>query len=353
MNLWLIPLRTLCEGFTLGFMNRRTPSPEEMIASLAMASLSRTEENRFSSEVESLIRHAESNRLQFMEAFQKRENLSNLLGLLAVLLGGAGFGWFFLMQGSLFRGLLVMLVFCIVPFALYFWSRFPLKAYQSNYKSDFMPQMAKALGGLKFFPSRGISNKILPATGIVPMHDRYTAEDCFMGMYKGVKVILSEARLFHKKNKAAVFDGIFVLLEIPAQILEGHTVISADKDMVHRYEKTRWKNFRSVDIQTSHPSWDRFDVFSDRPESASLLIGEKLLKELAEAADVFDQAPLSAAFFRGKYIFLSIPYTADMFEASNIFVPVATKRQALTCRREIEQILEIIDVFDIYENKIG
>ena len=44
-----------------------------------------------------------------------------------------------------------------------------------------------------------------------------------------------------------------------------------------------------------------------------------------------------------------IPYKGDMFEASNIHIPVATKQHAMQCKREIEQILEIIDVFDLYQ----
>ena len=38
-----------------------------------------------------------------------------------------------------------------------------------------------------------------------------------------------------------------------------------------------------------------------------------------------------------------------MFEASNMYVPVATKQHALQCKKEIEQILEIIDLFELYK----
>ena len=78
----------------------------------------------------------------------------------------------------------------------------------------------------------------------------------------------------------------------------------------------------------------------------------ELLKELYEASVVFDEAELSAAFFGGKYVFLMIPYKGDMFEASNMHVPVATKQHAMHCKKEIEQILEIIDVFDLYKNPV-
>ncbi len=46
---------------------------------------------------------------------------------------------------------------------------------------------------------------------------------------------------------------------------------------------------------------------------------------------------------------MMIPYDKDMFEASSLFVPVTTKKQAMQCKREIEQLLEIVDVFDLYK----
>jgi len=322
---------------------------QAILANLA-AGLTRVEEKRFSSDVEALIKNAERNRLQFMKRFRRREMLSSTLGLACVVLGGAGFGWFLLMEANIIRAVACMIVAAVISVVLHIWSEFPIKAYLEDHKENFMPQMAKALGGFRYYKARGISSKILPKTGIIPAYDRYEAEDCFMGTYKGVKVIFSEARLYMKKDPTPVFDGVFVLLEIPENIMEGHTIVTADKEMVQRYAATRWKKLHPVPATNVENSWDRFDVFSDKPDGASLFVGEKLMKELSEASDIFDSAPLSAVFFRGKYIFLSIPYAVDMFEASNIYVPVTTKKQAMTCKKEIQQILEIIDVFEIYQS---
>jgi hypothetical protein len=214
-----------------------------------------------------------------------------------------------------------------------------------------MPKMAQVLGGFKYHPSRGISSNIISKTGIVPSHDIYAAEDCFMGKYKGVKVLMSEARLRRKaKSAPPVFNGLFVLLEIPQPLFKGHIILSADKEKVKNWRGTRWQKLQDVAVTASDPSWDRFSVFSDKPQEAQDIVSEALLKELAEAADIFDESPITAALFRQKYIFLMIPYDGDMFEASNIDIPVATKQHALKCKREIEQLLEIIDVFGVYES---
>lgn len=313
--------------------------------------LSRVSANRFSKELEFLIKEAEEMRVSRMMQHRMRSFVTMNVSILSVMVGIGGFGWFFLMEGQIVPAFVILaLSFVPVIFMNFFWSGQPLKAYVREHKTVFMPKLAKALNGLQFHPKRGVSEKMIGKLAVVPAYDRYEAEDCFMGTYKGVKVIFSEARLYSKTQKdGPVFDGIFVMLENGEEVFDGHTIITANHKMVKAYSKTRWKTMNPVHVSVSNPDWDKFTIFSTKPESAELMVGEKLLKELAEAADVFDNAPLTAVMFGKKYVFMMIPYAHDMFEASNLFVPVTTTKQAMQCKREIEQLLEIVDVFDLYQ----
>lgn len=328
-------------------------SPPPAAAQSPHANLERRDDVRFQHDIEGLIKDSENMRLMFMKKQRSRNFLSVTLTVISILVGAAGFGWFFLMEGNLFLGLACMLAGMILPVLLNYWASLPIKAYSKHYKTDFMPKMANLLGGLQFHPARGISRKIITKTGVIMPHDEYNAEDCFMGIYKNVKVILSEARLYKKqKNKTeTVFDGIFALLEIPEKIIEGHTILTADGELARKAGPTIWQKFKPVPAQTENPAWNKFQIFSTKPEAAELLVGEKFLKELSEAAEVFNNSPLSAVLFAGKFIFIAIPYEEDMFEASNMFVPVTTKKHAMQCKREIEQILEIIDLFELYKTQ--
>lgn len=315
-----------------------------------MHDIERINPKAFDAQINQLAEEAEAIRLRLMQAHSKRKGLASTMLILCVLAGGGGFAWFLLMEGRIDIAVLFMVIVIGLPLLLVFWANGPLKTYQRIHKQDFMPKFAKLLGGFKFFPTRGISAKIITRAGILPRHETYNAEDCFMGTYKGVKVIFSEARLYSGKRLVdPVFDGVFVLLEVPEGILEGHTILTADLEMVKRYAPKRWKTLQNVPLDENDANAVLFRMYSDVPEAASLLAGEKLLKELAEAGAVFNNAPISAVFFRKKYIFVAIPYAHDMFEASNVEVPVKTKQHALQCKKEIEQILEIIDVFDIYK----
>ena len=326
-------------------------SLEDIIPSLPSNApeLQRRDDAQFQNESEALIAEAEDRRLHFMKKHRNRHYLWMTVCILCITAGASGFGWFLLVEGNISTALMLMCGSIGLPILLHFWTGGPIKHYQVDYKKTFMPKMAKALGGLRFHPERGIGAKIIGRTGVVPQHDIYHAEDCFMGVYKGVKVILSEATLLSKKNKREpAFKGVFALMELPSPVLEGHTIITADKKMAEHNARTRWQKLQPVKLNTDNPKWNIFHAFSDAPAAAEK-IPDALLKELAETAEVFGNVPLTAALFGKKFIFLMIPCKEDMFEASDIFVPVATKQHALKCKKEIEKLLEIIDVMEVYK----
>ena len=312
--------------------------------------ISRSEDKIFNKDIEKLIAESEEMRLKRMRQHRMRSFTSINLSILLFLVGVIGFGWFFLIEAQLMPSVISILAPILPAILLNVWAARPLKIYIKEHKSIFMPKLANTLNGLKFHPSRGVNEKIIDKLAVMPSYDNYKAEDCFMGRYKGVKVIFSEARLYHKKAKGRkVFDGVFILLETPKEVIEGHTIITADMDMVKKYAGSRWSKMTKVNINVSNPEWDKFHIYSTAPQSAELMVGDRLLKELSEAADIFDDADLTAVLLGGKYMFIMIPYAKDMFEASDLFVPVTTKGQAMRCKKEIEQLLEIIDVFDLFK----
>ncbi len=313
-------------------------------------SITRVDNKRFNKDLNALVNESEEMRLKRMKQYRARSFIAINANIFFMMIGVAAFGWFFLVKANLFYAFISIALSIIPIIFLSIWTKQPIKKYKEEHKNIFMPKLAKTLNGLSFYPKRGVSAKVIEKLAVIPAHDEYKAEDCFMGTYKGVKVIFSEARLYLKQYKdKPIFDGIFVLLEVPNNLFEGHTIITANYKMIKSYENTRWKNMEKVDIQASNPSWDKFHIYSTNPESAKIVIDDRLLKELCEASEIFNNAPLTAVLFGGKYIFIMIPYSNDMFEPSDMFVPIKTRSQAMQCKKEIEQLLEIIDVFDLYK----
>ena len=311
--------------------------------------IERIDMSRFSKEMDLVIKESEEMRVHRMMQHRTRGFIAMNASIFFAFLGSIGAGYFFLMRGELFIAILALFASFIPSIFLHIWAGKPIKVYKKEHKTIFMPKIAKTLNGLSFHPERGVSSKIINRLPVIPPHDIYRAEDCFMGQYKGVKVIFSEARLYNKGREVPVFDGIFVLLETKEAVFEGHTIITSDHQMIKTHENTKWKDMKKTHISVSNPEWDIFSVFSSKPDSAELFVGDRLIKELAEAAEIFDNAALTAVLFGKKSVFMMIPYEKDMFEASNLFVPVTTKEQVMRTKKEIEQLLEIVDVFDLYE----
>ncbi len=317
-----------------------------------VSEVDRIDESRFSKELTRLIKESEEMRLGYMRKHQYRGWIAMNLSILFVVAGSAAFGWYFMVKAQLMLPFVYLFLSFLPTLFLNIWAARPIKMYARAHKTEFMPKMARALNGLRYYPDRGVSEKMIQRLAVIPAYDRYMAEDCFMGRYKGMKVIFSEARLYSKARKdIPVFNGLFVLLEAPRDIFEGHTIITANDKMVRAYESTRWKSMSPVQVMVSENSWNRFIIYSTKPEAAADIVNERLLKELAEASDVFDKSPLTAVLFKKRYIFMMIPYDKDMFEASDLFVPVTTHDQALRVKKEIEQLLEIVDVFDLYQDQ--
>lgn len=327
-------------------MNEQEPSAE--IHAIKSGELTRRDHSRFSIELEQLAKDAEILRLTYMKRHQVRSNIALSLGLISILIGASGFGWFFLMNSDLLRALGSIALAVVIPLFLNIWSSRTLRDYTRVYKQSFLPRLAQTLGGFTFHPKRGIGPTLLSKTGIVPSYSEYQSEDCFIGTYKNVKIIFTETRLL-AKNKSRVFAGVFVVLEIPFDIFEGHTILTAHLELYQKWRQTRWAKFEDVQISSQSAESMRFKILSDQPQAAQKFVTEILLKEISEISELYDHAPMSIALFRKKFIFMMIPYARNLFEPSSIDLPIATRHHALQCKREIEQILQIIDVLELYQ----
>ncbi len=311
--------------------------------------ISRRDDAQFDADIQKVITQSEDMRISLMKTYQMRSMIAMAATIIFVLIGVAGFGWYLMYEGKALLAILSMLAAILIPFLMHLWAEVPLKTYKKNYKELFMPKLAEALGGFKFYPSRGISRKLVQKTGVVPAHEIYKAEDCFMGVYNGVKLIFSEARLYPGTRLAdPVFDGLFFLMETKNETIQGHSILTSDYNMIGHYASQRWRQLQPVPLTKDKEIDVDFKLFSTKRHHGERLDDLKLLQELAEASDIFGKAPITLVAFGKRYVFLMIPYSHNMFEPSNIHIPVQTRQHAIQCRREIEQILEIIDVSEVF-----
>ena len=153
--------------------------------------------------------------------------------------------------------------------------------------------------------------------------------------------MISEARLFKKKNAEPVFDGVLVLLMTPKKKFRGHTIITSDQETAKRWNTVRWKKLNPVtpaeEIKTGS-----FLVFSDTPEEAVQLADDDLMELLHRLSNLFDRSKVSVVFYGGNKVLLCIPFDGDLFEPGDIYMPVTSRQDILRSKKEVEQILKFL-----------
>lgn len=294
--------------------------------------------------LDNLLEEAEEKRLNFMQRHHTFHNIFLTMMVLGALIGGGLFAWLLLVNGQPIIASLCLLVAIIIPAGLHNLADRPIKAYKLYYKNEFLPKLATVIGKLSYSQARGISHNILEKTHIVPKYDDYHAEDCFYGDYKGVKIILSEARLFRKEKM--IFNGLFVLMELKEKKFEGISIYTTSRIMAKKLSE-------KLD-EIALPSPDKLiplHAYTNKDDNTKLLQDPNLVNELEEMYRLFDDAELSASIFRGKFIFFMIPTVIDMFEAPDVHIPIRTRHGAKKCQKEVKQLLSIIDILELYKNE--
>ena len=144
----------------------------------------RVNDSLFDAEIDKLIRYAEDQRLDLMRSYRSRSALASICFILFVLLGSTAFGYFLFFEGKIYLAIVCVLLSVALPYMVHVWAERPIREYKVMYKQSFMPRLAKLLGGMRFFPRRGVGTQVLSKTGVLPKFESYSAEDCFMGNYK-------------------------------------------------------------------------------------------------------------------------------------------------------------------------
>jgi hypothetical protein len=306
-------------------------------------------EEKISAEVKSLINKAEEMRFAKSKQYTQRQKLFvSALSFLAIG-SSSNLVWALLMGGDIYLALGGIVVAIIIPLLLAGWAKSPTKEYRKNFKTEFMPALAKAIGNLDYFPTGGIAMKSMKPSGIIPPHATYTAEDGFRGKFKNNSLTISEGRLYSdKKNAEPIFNGVLVMITTPKGKFKGHTIITSDHEAIKKWANTRWKKFNSVQPREGIAAGD-YKIYANNVEEAQALADEDYMELLQRLSELFSNSLISSAFYAGNRVLLLIPSDEDMFEPGDIDMPVSSQGYALKCKREIEQILHVVDVIDVYE----
>ena len=236
---------------------------------------------------------------------------------------------------------------------LYWWATVPRRQYARAYKTDILPQIAQFLGGLTYCVDGKIPMEDLRPSGIVPSHDNYKSEDCFEGAYKGVTMRFSEIKLTETqgsgKNRRTVtkFRGLCILLGLPRKKFFGHTIMMRDHGKL-----VEWFRDKTSDLDKANlvdPEFEKlFEVYTNDQVEARYLIDPAMIERLKALYAEYDGEKMSVAYFN-SHMLVMVASRHNHFEPAGLETPATDPVSINTMRREIGEILSVIDRLELYD----
>ncbi|MCB1782878.1 MAG: DUF3137 domain-containing protein [Alphaproteobacteria bacterium] len=240
---------------------------------------------------------------------------------------------------------------------LYWWVTKPKREYAKVYKNWILPDLAKLFGNFSYDARGAIPLHVIQPSKILPRHDLYESEDYFEGTYKDVHIQFSEIdfqqerRSKNGKHYVSVFKGLAVLLDMKRKRFYGHTILDYNRSKMSEWFKEKSMKLKRANLVD--PEFEKiFDVYTDDQVEARYLVDPVMMERLTRMYNEYDGNKMAAAFYDSKMLILiSSPY--NYFEPADLEIPATDPRSILQMKKEIGEILSIIDRLDLYDpNKV-
>jgi len=229
------------------------------------------------------------------------------------------------------------------------WVTKPKRDYAKAYKTKLLPDIAGLFGEFTYNVKGKIPMKAMKPSKIVPRHSGYTSEDLFSGEYRGVGISFSEIKLAKQRGKRSkiVFNGLAVLLTHGTRKFQGHTILTKDQGKVGKWFKKQISNLKRANMVD--PEFERlFDVYTSDQTEARYLIDPLIIESLKGLYQEYNGKRLFAAFY-DKQVLIMIESPENHFEPAAITVPATNEEELLSMKREVAQIISIVDRLSLYD----
>jgi len=232
---------------------------------------------------------------------------------------------------------------------LWAWVTSPKRQYAKAYKTKVLPDIVSAFGDFTYDLKGKISMGMMKPSKIIPRHTSYKSEDLFKGNYRGVGIKFAEILLTKKRDKSTVivFKGLAILLTHGARKFHGHTIITRDQTKLGAWFSSQTKGLKRanmVDLEFER----LFDVYTNDQTEARYLIDPLIIESLKALYGEYTGKKMMAAFYQ-EQVLIMIESSKNHFEPAAIDIPATDENELLAMKREIEQILSIVDRLSLYD----
>ena len=230
-----------------------------------------------------------------------------------------------------------------------------------KYKKLVIPAMLKEIDpGLAYNPDGYIPKEEFRRSKIFSQSaDSYHGEDLVCGSYKGIPVRFSELKVQEKhsdgKNTSyhTFFDGVFMIADFNKDFKYSHWVLP---DSAEAAFGQVFGNFlqklslpgRGHMTRMEDPSFEKkFVVYTEDDVEARYILTPKLMHTMLKLSERFRKGISKIGFaFMNSNVYIAIPIEGgrDLFE-----MPSCGDMGEETARKTMEELKEILSVFDVME----
>ncbi len=236
---------------------------------------------------------------------------------------------------------------------LYAWVTHPKRQYAKAYKERVLPDLAKLFGDFEYQIKGAIDIEKMRPSKILPNHQKYETEDYFKVAYKGVDIEFSEVDFKQRrrsKNRTyyvSVYKGLAILLDMKTKKFYGHTLLERDKSKLKEWFKEKSSKLKRANLVD--PEFEKiFDVYTNDQVEARYLIDPVMMERIKGLQEEYDGETMTAAFYDSKMLVL-IKSKHNYFEPADLEIPATDPRSILSMKKEIEQVLSLIDRLSLYD----
>ncbi len=232
---------------------------------------------------------------------------------------------------------------------------------QLKYKKLVVPALLNELDpGLSYNPSGYIPREEFRRSKIFSQSaDSYSGEDLVSGSYKGIPVRFCELKVQEKHSDGkhtsyqTFFSGVFMVADFNKDFKCRHWVLSdtaeaAFGQVVGNFFQKLCLPGRGHMTRMEDPAFEKkFVVYTEDDVEARYILTPKLMRTMLNLSERFRKGVSKIGFaFMDSNVYIAIPIEGgrDLFE-----MPSRGDLGADTARRTLEELKEILSVFDVME----
>ena len=238
-------------------------------------------------------------------------------------------------------------LFGILFFILIFIIRGPFARYKKTVKNDVMNVFINFFEGFKY-GGKGMNIDDLRQSRLVPDFDHAYPDDCFEGVYQGVRINVSEELLTNDvqtrqgTREVTVFRGIVVEMDMN-KTFKGETIALVDSGIFNFFRKFEGlENVKLEDVAFEKA----FEIYSSDQVEARYLLTPALMERIFKLQKLFESKKISVGF-KNQKITVAIDTQEDMFEPCSFFKTNVNKAKIDKVFEEFWTIFSMVHVLKL------